>query len=686
MHENDREFFLEQAALLPDNRPPRLISEYVEGRRVLPTNTPFPGAWRNARAPYLVEIQDSLSPYNPTQVVVVKKCRKVGLTTAMDNCVAYYMDALPSPILYTTASDTLARDWAATHIDPVIDSLGFRHKITAARSNTKSKRSGDTAERKEYVGGELHIMSSLSKEALRQLDKRVLFIDEVDGVEKLLSSGEGKWVEVLWGHTFSWGARKKIAMFSSPTTDEESLIKEYHAKGDQRVFLIPCPYCGELIELKLLLPAGTPYGLHADTKAGKVVQVYYTCENCGEPIYDHQKRDFYSPHPSCLKYPKKEVPPARWKPTAKPADPYWRSYGMNALYSPLGMLSFTNVYKKQAEVENSGDPEEQRSFINLYGGMEYKATGSRPRLAAVLGHRGAYPRGTVPPGVLFLTAAVDVQEGSPNDLSHPERLEIMVMGHGKGYRSWVIDYRVFEGSTENPYGGAWEELYQWLLKINGTFYSARHPAGTCIPYRIVALFVDSGDASRTRAGVSRSDVVYRYCERHSPIAFPIKGFARLSRRRGESPDIDIPGAASFKKYRTAKIGSGDEVVVEISTAYYKDTLFGRLKIERSPRNPSPNGYFAVFADAADDFFVQLTNSEKLGDNSFRDIGDHEVMDTAIYCLAAADAFLAGQVRLFKDKRRAAGMDHVTVEMATSSRDVLDWLEKQIAAFGARPAP
>jgi phage terminase large subunit GpA-like protein len=284
--------------------------------------------------------------------------------------------------------------------------------------------------------------------------------------------------------------------------------------------------------------------------------------------------------------------------------------------------------------------------------------------------------------VLFLTAAVDVQEGVKNDPTRPERLEIMIMGIGKAYRSWVIDYRVFAGSTEDPYTGAWEDLYSWLRDINGTFYSAPMPNGNRIPFRIVTLLVDSGDASRTSAGVSRSDIVYRYCERHHPIAFPLKGFGQLKRQRGESPDTDIPGAASFKKYRMAKIGTGGEYVLEISTALYKSALFGRLKSEKTPQNPSPNGYFEIFADATDDFFVQLTNSERRADGSFRDIGSHEALDTALYCLAAADFFLASRVRIVKDKRLAAGVDPMVVETTTTARDILDRLEMELLAFGA----
>jgi phage terminase large subunit GpA-like protein len=496
----------------------------------------------------------------------------------------------------------------------------------------------------------------------------VLFIDEVDGVEKLLSTGEGKWVEVLMGHTFSWGARKKIAMFSSPTTDEESLIKEYHAMGDRRVFLIPCPYCGELIELKLLVPPGTPWGLHADTKGGEIDGAYYICENCGEPIYDYQKRDFYSDHPRCLKHPKKEVPVCRWKPTAKPSDPCWRSYGMNALYSPVGMLSFAEVYKKQADVELSGSSEDRRSFVNIYAGEEYKDVASRPRLSAVLNHRGAYPRGTVPPGALFLTMACDVQRGSSRDHGSPSRVEIEVMATGLGYRTWSVEYLVFPGETDNAYSGAWEDLYDWMKKNNGTFYNQKG-----IPFQIVMIGIDSGDAAD-----GRSEAVYRFAERWHPFAFPLKGFARLSARRGEK--ADIPGSASFKKYRMAKIGTGGEQVIEVSTAFYKATLFSRLNIE--PYTPSKPAYCEFPRDYPDDYFVQLTNSERRSDGSFRDIGAHEALDCRIYNLMLSDAYLASRVNIAKEQRRSAGMDPMSVELMTNSRFILDHLQKEIDAYGA----
>jgi phage terminase large subunit GpA-like protein len=668
------EFLIAQNNLRPDTPPVRLISEWVEGRRILPPSSPLPGPWRNRVTPYSVEIMDNMSPYNPCQIQAIMKARKLGLTTAIENCVAYYIGEVPAEQLYSTANEQLAKDWSSKKISHVIDSLGIRHKLFAADQNAKSRRTGDRMFTKEYIGGSLDIITAQSMMARRALDKRCLWIDETDGIAPLTTTGEGQWSDILIAHTNSFGARRKVSIFSSPTTDKESLIKVYYDMGDQRKFLIPCPVCGRHIELKLGAEE-TAYGLKAEIKGGKIIDAYYLCEYCGEPVYNNDKRIFYSDKPRCKKHPHKTLEPARWEPEKK-RDPVRPSYQMNALYSPVGMLTFREIAEQRYEKEAEGS-DGMRSWTNIYAGLPFKDAASRPRLSAVLEHRGACARGTVPPGVLFLTAAVDVQQGYKRDAARPPRVEIMIMGHGIGYRAWVIDYRVFDGPIDDPSDGAWWDMDDWLNRINRTFYAADG-----FPFSVQMLFVDSGDGSKTVGGVSRSDIVYRYCGEHGPIAFPIKGFSRLKPKRGESPDADIPGAASYKRYHVSRIGgNGGENVVEISTAIYKESLFSRLKTRKTRENPFPNGYFEIFADASDDFLIQLTNSEyRAGDRSFRDIGDHEVLDTAVYNLCAGDCYLDTQVMRFKAERRAAGMDPLVVDMITNKKFVLTYLQQTIDAW------
>ena len=668
---DDIDYILHQNDLLPDRPPIDKISAWVEGRRVLPPASPFPGPWRNERTPYSIEIMDNMSPYSPVQRQAIMKARKLGLTTAIENCVAYFIDQVPSEQLYSTANEQLAKDWSKKKISHVIDSLNIRNKLIAADQNTKSRATGDRMFTKEYIGGALDIITASSLMARRALDKRCLWIDETDGIEAQTSTGEGSWAEILMAHTNSYGARRKISLFGSPTTYEASLIRRYYEKGDQRKFLVPCPACGRDIELKLDNDI-TTYGLKAETEAGVIIDAYYECEYCHEPIFDNDKLRFYSPHPQCSKHPGKKVNPAHWEPTKKP-DPIFRSYQINSLYSPVGMLSFREVAIERETAKREGS-DAARSFVNIYAGLTYKDETSRPLLSKILEHRGTYERGTVPPGVLFITMACDVQRGYAKDPNNPPRIELEVMGTGLGYKTWSIEYKVFaetyspDGNLKDPYGGAWEDLYQWMKGINGTFYSKEG-----IAFQIIMIGIDSGDAADGRA-----EVVYRFCERWSPLAFPVKGFSQLSARRGEK--ADIPGAAFYKKYRMAKIGTAGESVIEISTAYYKETLFGRLNIAATNDNTHPNGYCDFPRDYPDDYFIQLINSEKLISGGFRDIGAHEAMDCRIYNLCMSDAWLESQVRRARDDARKNGKDPTWVDMTINSRTVLENEQARLMAY------
>jgi len=668
----DKEFILNILKSAPIKKPIEDIAAWVEGRRILPLSTPIPGPWRNSVTPYGIEIMQSLSPNSGIQRVVIMKSRKCGLTTIIENAVAYYMLENPSEILYTTASEDLAQDWGDHKIMKVIETLGGLNRITADTTNAKSRRSGNTSLKKEYIGGKLDIMSSNSKSARRQLDKRCLFIDEVDGVEAVTGTGEGKWTEILFGHTASWGNRRKIALFGSPTVENTSLTNEYYLQGDCRRFMVPCPYCGKLIELRLEDETNPAYGLKAETQAGEIIGAYYACEHCGEAIRNEHKITMYSDNPRCIKYPEKEIDKYRWEPTKKPEDPAWRSYHLNALYSPLSMLTFTDIVKARAKAE-AGDDADMRSYTNIYMGRAYKEKGSRPALEKMLEHRGAYRRGAVPPGVLFLTMACDVQRGSENKPDNPPRIEAEVMGTGLGYKTWSIEYRVFTGPVDDPYAGAWEDMFQWMKSINGAFYNKEG-----FEFQVQTVFIDSGDAAD-----GRSEIVYRFCERWASDkpTYPIKGFSQLTARRDE--EADIPGAASFKKYRIAKIGTAGEEVVEISTAHYKQTLFARLNINAKEDNSHPNGYCDFPLDYPDDYFVQLTNSEKLPDGSFKDHSPHEALDCRIYNLCASDLWLDNQVRIRREAARTKGANVAWTRMSINSRTVLEGMEATLQAYLAK---
>jgi phage terminase large subunit GpA-like protein len=582
--------------------------------------------------------------------------------------------------MYSTASEDLAKDWMEKKFPPVIESLNGLHLVGARETSAKSRRSGITTARADFINGaSMDVISSGSTSAKRAHDILALFVDEVDGIASLTTTGEGKWLPVMMGHTNSYGRRKKIVIFGSPATEEASLTKEYYDQGDCRHFFVPCPFCGEPVDLKLDSDNSAARGLKAETRAGQIVDAYYVCEFCGEAIRNDQKIEMFSENPRAIKHPEKTVQKYHWRPTKRPEDPAFRSYYINSLYSPVGMLTFLDVAKERAKAIN-GVPEDMRSYINIYCGLPYKSAATKPKLVDVLEHRGNYERGTVPKNCLYLVMSVDVQQGQKNNPDKSERVEAEVMGVGLGYKTWSIDYFVFNGSIDDPYSGAWEDLYQHMDQRGWCFYTKEK-----IPLMVRVVFIDAGLATKTDAGLSRADVVQRFCERlrppETPLAVPIKGFGNLTNRRNEKPDLDIPGAQNLRRYRPAPIGTGGAFFIEISTPYYKDIIHARLKINAQSGQPAPNAYMAFPRDYADDFFIQLTNYEKLEDNSFRDIGSHEVLDCRVYNLAAADFWLDEQKKAVKKIRISNGENSAYVEMTTTSKLILEKLQADLLACG-----
>ncbi|MHC4363647.1 MAG: phage terminase large subunit family protein, partial [Planctomycetota bacterium] len=138
------------------------------------------------------------------------KATQLGLSACAENIIAYYMDEL--------------KKWATKRLEPLIDSCGIRHKISAQTENIKSRRSGDLIFTKEFVGGALDMSSAQSAAGLRSDSKRILIPDEVDGAPPELRTGEGNWLEVARARTNAWGTKAKIFILSTPTTYDTSMI------------------------------------------------------------------------------------------------------------------------------------------------------------------------------------------------------------------------------------------------------------------------------------------------------------------------------------------------------------------------------------------------------------------------------------------------------------------------------
>jgi len=570
------------------------------------------------------------------------KGAQIGLTAAAENVIAYWIDESPAEIMFISATEPLLKKWATKRLEPLIDSCGIREKIYAQTGgqDRRSRRSGDTIFVKEYAGGCLEMVSAQSPSSLRSSDKRVLIRDEIDGAPVLLRTGEGNWLAVSYARTNSWGHRRKVLDFSTPTTYDESLIWREFEEGDQRKFFVPCPFCGKYQALEWNLDS--EWGFKGDTKAGWLNDVYYLCEFCREPIRNNNKG-------SMLKN-------GRWEPTSKSFSKTFRSYHISSLYSPIGMLTWHEIYQIYMKAEEN--PDEMRSFRNLYLGLPYREIGARPKPEKVYEARGTYLAKQVQDGVLFLTAGADVQRGSETDESNPPRIEMEICGHGAGYKTWSVDYQIFYGSTDAVDGGAWESLREWAIKTS--FQYSRDDGMIFSP---VVIFIDSGDGEYT-------DVVYRFCSGWRNT-FPTKGYGMLKKTgRGE----DEKSVFNFDRYRPRRVG--DTVLYSISTNYYKNIVYRNLKVERVDDGPQKPGFCDFPRDYPEAYFKMLTAEEKRRDGSYYAGGRrNEALDCRVLNLAAHDVYLESAVLDLRAAYKARGAHPSQLQQITR-REVLRQLTEK----------
>ena len=609
-----QKFLRQCVADLPSELPEPSLSVHAERHRIMPHGTPRPGRLDFDYTPNHREPLNEMSPHSNTQRVRVMKGVQGGWSMVAECILGYYMLEAPADILFMSATEGLLERWASRRMEPMIDSYGIRRHIhTIADLGAKTRKTGDKTYSKEYFGCRLDMASARSSAAQSATDKRILVRDEMDRSPVLLTTGEGNWVFVSESRTDGWGSRRKIFDFSTPTTHESSMINQLYLEGDQRKYLVPCPKCGHKQEL-VWGNDDTQYGMKAETEAGRLVRGYYSCDKCHDAIFNHEKTIMLSG--------------GHWEPTAVSIDKYTKSYHDSQMYRPVGMFDWTAMVADH--IKSKGDPDKMRSFVNLRLGLPYKEEGSRPKLVVVEA-RGGYKSHTVPDGVLFITAAVDVQTGSATDKKNPARLEMEICGHGDNFRTWSIAYHVFEGEIEDIEGGAWKMLTDF--RDEGGFDISR---GDGRVFSTVLKLIDSGDGN-TR------DTVYDYCKLMGDNFYPSKGFSSFKRKKGErTPDEET--ASDALKYRLKAIDE-DLVLYEIATNYYKKNIYRNLKIARQATGPQKAGFSDFPMDYGAKYFKMLTAEEQLQDGSFDSGGRrNESLDCRVYNLAAAHVYLNAVVQ------------------------------------------
>jgi phage terminase large subunit GpA-like protein len=251
---------------------------------------------------------------------------------------------------------------------------------------------------------------------------------------------------------------------------------------------------------------------------------------------------------------------------------------------------------------------------------------------------------------------------------NPPRLEMEILGHGWGYRTWSITYKIFIGDVRDAFAGAWDDLYKWA---GDSWQRMCYKTDSGVPFYPEQVFIDSGDGLHV-------DPVYHFAARWTRT-LPSKGFKQII-VDPERRELGIAGT-EILPYRVKRLENGVPLV-EINTQFYKRGFYATLnRIKRAQLGEQPPGYCDFPDGYAEvdfkEYSAQLASEEQLADGSFKKIRErNEALDCHIGCLCAAHFFLDRRVEELKDWGRKQGATEQQCKEIDSSR-VLTALEARL---------
>ncbi|MBQ0822109.1 phage terminase large subunit family protein [Microvirga sp. HBU67558] len=573
-----------RAALTPE--PPFTVSEWADAHRMLPATAAEPGRWRTDRNPPLRGIMDALSTGTAIERVVFMKSAQIGGTEAGLNWLGYVIAHAPGVMLAVMPSLDMVKRNTRVRIDPMIEATPvLSERISAARS----RDSANNTFTKAFPGGLIIMTGANSASALRSTPARYLFLDEIDAYPHDVD-GEGDPVALAIERAATFRGRRKVFLCSTPTHAGASRIERAFEEGDQRRFFVPCPHCGGFQALSW---AAVKW---PENEPGKA---FVECQHCAERIEERHKAAI--------------LRRGDWRATA-PGDGRTASFHLSALYSPF--VTWGEIAAEFLTVRK--DPARLQTWVNLKLGEPFEDRETAPLAPDTLQARAEDWGDLLPAGVLVITAGVDVQD---------DRLELEVVGWGKGEESWSIDYVVIAGDTTRP--EPWDALDKHLAR--------RFRHSKAVPdLPIAAVAIDSGG--------HRTDQVMRYSA------------ARLNRRVWAIKGRGGPGVPAWPKRPPKPLRASLAPVHIVGVDGIKHTLLVRLRLEDVAGTgvchlPSDRDYW-WFAGLVSErpirkFTRGVARIEWIADRGVR----NEPLDCRVYATAALHGAYAAGFMLNEEAKR-----------------------------------
>jgi phage terminase large subunit GpA-like protein len=563
------------------------VGEWAEKFRMLSQKgAAEPGPYRLSRTPYLRGIAKELSQSSPIQRVVFMKPVQVGASELMFTWLGSIMHSTPGPSMLVQPTTELMEKVSKQRIASMIEETPCLRELIGPE---KSRTSGQTVLLKEFPGGVLSMVGANSPVGLRSMPVRFLGLDEVDAYPHDVG-GEGDPVSLAEKRTTTF-ARRKIFITSTPTIKDTSRIEIEFNNSDQRRYFVPCPHCGSMQWLKFK---------QLTWVNDDPTTTVYKCEHCSELIPERYKTQM--------------MEDGDWQATA-PGDGKTAGFHLNALYSPVGWMSWASIVDEFLKSKN--DAPKLKTFVNTILGETWEEEYAAKVGAGALQARSEdYPMGFAPAGVLIAIGSVDVQDN---------RLAISRYGYGKDEEAWLIDHQEIFGDISrlsDPNSEIHKQAWSALMS------PIEHEIGE--PLTIVGAACDSGG--------HYTHEVYQFCRTYKKHRFiAVKGASQKGKEaigKGKKVDINLKTGQALKY--------GGEVHL-VGTDTIKSVIYGRLK----HNEPGP-GYYHFPQNAPDEYYAQLVAEKQVTRyvKGFpirewtKKAGErNEALDTAVYNYAFLQFYL-----------------------------------------------
>ncbi len=544
------------------------VSEWAEKNRILDESSNLSGKWSNSITPYLAGIMDS---FNDPEISEIYFCKasQVGGTEALINMLCYIVAEDPAPTMIVYPSDELAKEVSNNRLKPAFRLIP-QIKRAFYENNSKELEL-------RFKTMRVYLQGAGSPAKLASKAIKYLFFDEIDKMGGA-SKKEASPFNLAKERTKTYKGRSKIYACSTPTV-RTNYIWDLHDNADEvRHYFVPCPNCGEMIELKFKQIIFCPDDEKKMSPYDRAQTSVYVCQECGCEIPDEKK-------PAMLRAGEWRTVKRRGVGKAKTVG-YW----INSLYSIfLSWADIAEEYLKSYE-----DPEELQNFVNSWLAEPWEDTSLKTSETTVLDRQTGRPEFVVPDWAKMLTAGVDVQETS-------------VYWTIRAWGDHITSQNIAHGQTTGFFN---------IPDIMNAEY--RTESGQ--PMVVSLCLVDSGyDADST----------YDFCVNNSEWALPCKGSSNPMLSYYKISKVDNTGSRAY----------GMSLVI-VDGGKYKDMIASRMRKENG--TGSWMVYSGCDEEYADQVTAEHKVNVRRGKKSAQEWvpktshAANHYLDTEVYALCAAD--------------------------------------------------